>query len=87
MATSEPPRGAQFAYRVFVRRHSDCAQNLEWFHQNSSDWRGGELQNPWHLFHCRYTENVYRVVEAVVQLYTAGNFAELADLHWSNTRI
>jgi len=36
---------------------------------------------PGHLFHCGYTTNVYRVVEAVVQLYTAGKFAELADLH------
>jgi hypothetical protein len=36
---------------------------------------------PGHLFHCGYTANVYRVVEAVVQLYTAGKFAELADLH------
>ena len=35
---------------------------------------------PGHLFHCGYTTNVYRVVEAVVQLYTAGKFAELADL-------
>jgi len=35
---------------------------------------------PGHLFHCGYTANVYRVVEAVVQLYTAGKFAELADL-------
>jgi len=36
---------------------------------------------PGHLFHCGYTTNVYRVVEAVVQLYTAEKFAELADLH------
>jgi len=36
---------------------------------------------PGHLFHCGYTANVYRVVEAVVQLYTAGEFQELAGLH------
>ena len=36
---------------------------------------------PGHLFHCGYTANVYRVVEAVVHLYTAGKFEELAELH------
>ena len=38
---------------------------------------------PGHLFHCGYTANVYRVVESVVQLYTAGKsrFEELAELH------
>ena len=36
---------------------------------------------PGHQFHCGYTANVYRVVESVVQLYTAGKFEELAELH------
>jgi len=39
------------------------------------------LKIPGNLFHCGYTANVYRVVGTVVQLYTAGNFEDLAELH------
>jgi len=42
---------------------------------------------PGHLFHCGYTANVYRVVESVVQLYTAGKFEELAELHIQLVRL
>ena len=51
----------------------------------SKPFRLGWRQTPKFLgtsFHdCGYTAIVYRVAEAVVQLYTAGKFAELAKLH------
>jgi len=40
----------------------------------------GIVSDP-NLYHCGYTAIVYRVAEAVVDCYTAEQFAELADLH------
>jgi len=36
---------------------------------------------PGYLYHCGYTAGVYRVAEAVVDMYSTAKFAELVELH------